>query len=240
MTSRRPRTRTKALTRLGFLTDVHGDLDALDDALAQLDRIGCDRVVCGGDVLDYGPHPEATLVRLRERGIPIVRGNHERWATESANAGAELDEDDEEDGRGWGRSRDREKHLASLPRGWRETVAGVRVAVRHGSPRSDMDGIDEGLSLVRAESFLEAVEADVLLVGHTHRALVLELPDGRILANPGALLRRPRAEFRQEGIPCPGQFGVLELPTKRFTVHRASDGAEVSIPRVALTNRRQP
>lgn len=172
MTSRRPKPTTKVTKRLGFLTDVHGDLEALDDALEQLERMGCGTIVCGGDVVDYGPSPEATLARLRERGIPIVRGNHERWATENAGAGAELDEDDsdESDAGEWGAFRDVEKHLAGLPRGWRESIAGVRVAVRHGSPRSDMDGIDASISLVRAESFLDAVEADVLLVGHTHRA----------------------------------------------------------------------
>lgn len=88
-----------------------------------------------------------------------------------------------------------------------------------------MDGSDASTSIVRAESFLDAVEADVRLIGHTHRALLLELPDGRVIANPGTLLRVTTRYLLDEGGPTPCQLGVLELPSKRFNVHRAKDGA---------------
>ena len=67
-----------------------------------------------------------------------------------------------------------------------------------------------------------------------------------MIANPGALLRDPahRAEtgamlFDPDSgkfVPMPpmegGTIGVLELPAKTFSVHRASDGAEVEVLRV--------
>ena len=72
------------MTRLAVISDVHADLHALRDALTQIDRLGCDQIVCCGDLVDYGKDPEETVALIREREIPCIRGNHERWALEPA------------------------------------------------------------------------------------------------------------------------------------------------------------
>jgi predicted phosphodiesterase len=238
--------------RLGFITDVHADVHALTDALAQMDRMGCDAIVCGGDLIDYGLFPSETIALLRTRKIPCVRGNHDRWAVGRGRAdAADAEPDDQaDDASGWDLSRKDVAFLAGLPKRWEAKLEGVRVAVHHASPRSDMDGIvADATTLPDARRWLEQAEADVLLVGHTHRAFAMETPSGAIIANPGALLRDPADDFREramiydpdarkfvaeEALPTPGTFGILELPAKRFTVHRARDGAEVEIARVSL------
>jgi len=48
-----------------------------------------------------------------------------------------------------------------------------------------------------------------------------------MVANPGALLRDPAS--RDDAVSTPGTFAVLELPSLRFSVHRAHDGTEVEI-----------
>jgi hypothetical protein len=52
----------------------------------------------------------------------------------------------------------------------------------------------------------------------------LVMPKGSIV-NPGSVLRQPPSS---EPLPASGTFGVLELPSRRFTVHRASDAAEIT------------
>ncbi len=254
------------MRRLGFITDVHADVHALQDALRELDRLGCDPIVCGGDVVDYGLFPEETLALLRRRKIPCVRGNHDRWmaARWRADEPDDLDDDndadaedaedaadaeDAEDASGSDLSPESLRYLAERPLAWDAILEDVDVAVRHGSPRGEMYGIVEAISLPDARRHLEKAEAEVPLVGHSHRAFVLELPAGALIANPGALLRDPAEDFRQramlydpgtgkfvaeDALPTPGTFGVLELPSKRFTVHRAKDGVEVDVPRVTL------
>jgi predicted phosphodiesterase len=64
-------------TRLGVISDVHGDFAPLRDALSQFDRLGIEEVVCAGDLLDWGPSPGRCLELLDERAIPCVRGNHD-------------------------------------------------------------------------------------------------------------------------------------------------------------------
>src|SRR6202042_525607 len=47
--------------------------------LAQIDRVGVDRLVCLGDVATLGPHPERVLATLEERGCPVILGNHDEF-----------------------------------------------------------------------------------------------------------------------------------------------------------------
>jgi hypothetical protein len=84
------------MARIAIMSDVHADLHALRDALGMIDALGCDRVVCADDVVDYGIFPEETISLVRERKIPCVRGNHDRWATSSGGALSH----DEQDGAG--------------------------------------------------------------------------------------------------------------------------------------------
>ena len=78
---------------------------------------------------------------------------------------------------------------------------------------------------------LDSAGADVLVVGHTHDAFSLAAGKGRIV-NPGACCSKTNA-FKQEGsfaVPDgyrQATFGVLELPSERFSVFRAADGVRV-------------
>ena len=103
--------------RLGIVTDVHGDVHALADALAQIDRLGCDQIVCCGDVVDYGLFPDETIDLLAGRRIPTVRGNHDRWAIEGSSA----------TGGGWDLSKASRRFLASLPTEWRIEHGGLSM-----------------------------------------------------------------------------------------------------------------
>jgi predicted phosphodiesterase len=42
------------MTRIAIISDVHADVRALTDALLRADRLGCDAIVCAGDLVDYG------------------------------------------------------------------------------------------------------------------------------------------------------------------------------------------
>ncbi len=90
-----------------------------------------------------------------------------------------------------------------------------------------MHGVMPDATADQLHEVLHAAEADVVVVGHTHRAMELRLGD-RLVLNPGALLRDPADGWERE-LPTPGTFGVLELPEKRWTVFRARTGGAVEI-----------
>lgn len=229
--------------RLAVFSDVHADAAALRDALARIAEMRCDAVVCAGDLVDYGTSPGETLALLEQSGIPAIRGNHDRWANGESAAR-----------RSWDVTPGSLAYLQGLPASWDTTIEGVRVALRHGTPRSDMRGIYPRYSSPgELRDFLDEANADVLIVGHTHIPFRIAVGE-RLIANPGALLREPgprmagrpllfdpaRGRFVAGPGPAGGTFGVLELPSRRFSVHRASDGSEaplitMSVPATGAT-----
>jgi predicted phosphodiesterase len=189
--------------RLAFITDVHADLHALEDALRLATAEGCSIVVCGGDVVDSGRYPNETIALLRARGIPTVRGNHERWAIDRETTAREagLFHQLTDESLEW---------LKTLPSEWTTVVRGVVVTVAHARPGNDFKGLEASMSDRELAGHLDRSGAQVLLVGHTHEVYVRRLPDGRLVANPGSLLRDPAPGI--ETLPSTGTMGILELP----------------------------
>jgi putative phosphoesterase len=211
---------------VGILADVHGDLQALDAALARLRKMGCDAILCAGDCIDFEVFGEEVIQRLKAEKAICIRGNHDRWAlrpdspeARAFTAGVEL-------------SREALAWLAALPAHWSAELEGVRVAMYHACPDNDMEGIQKETTPPELRRrLLEQARADVLIVGHTHDAFVLRAGRGRIV-NPGACCSKAYA-FKLSGsllVPDkfrPPTFGVLELPEMRFKVYRAVDGGRV-------------
>lgn len=65
--------------KIGVISDIHANLEAFRTVLAALDQERCDRIVCAGDVVGYGPCPQECVDLVRERRIPCIMGNHEYW-----------------------------------------------------------------------------------------------------------------------------------------------------------------
>ncbi len=121
--------------KLGLVSDIHGDPVALELAWAHLITMKVDRIVCAGDLVGYGPFPDRVVAFLKERQIPSVRGNHDRW-TVSRGPGA-VDEFG-----GGTPSHETLEYLGSLPADLL-IEAGTRIGVVvHGSPSSDMEFVN--------------------------------------------------------------------------------------------------
>src|SRR5918993_3012773 len=64
-----------------ILTDIHANLEAFDSCLADAKERGFDATLVLGDVVGYGPDPNAVIDRVRGlRPVAIVRGNHDKVA----------------------------------------------------------------------------------------------------------------------------------------------------------------
>ena len=202
------------MARLAVITDIHADVHALRDAIAQIDRLGVDRILCCGDLVDYGLFPDETLTLLRERRVIAIRGNHDRWALQHDTMSAtDLSEASHE-------------YLDSLPTGWRKLVDGARVVLAHARPGSDMQGIPADSTADELAAILDEAGADILIVGHTHVPFVRRLNDGRIVVNPGALLRDPAPGV---DVATPGTFAIIDVMLREVTVRKAKDGAVVPV-----------
>jgi len=63
--------------RVAVLTDVHGNLPALEAALASVEGHGVDELLCGGDLVGDGPRPDEVSALVEERAIPTIYGNYD-------------------------------------------------------------------------------------------------------------------------------------------------------------------
>ncbi|HEB66952.1 MAG TPA: metallophosphoesterase [Gammaproteobacteria bacterium] len=77
-TPEKNRANTAGAARLALIADVHGNLPALEAVLDFIAGQAVDRILVLGDVVGYGPHPQACVDRLRERDdVLVIRGNHD-------------------------------------------------------------------------------------------------------------------------------------------------------------------
>jgi len=65
--------------KIGFISDIHGNLEALEAVLKVLDEMKVRTIYCLGDIVGYGPDPSACLSLVRESCEVIIAGNHD-WA----------------------------------------------------------------------------------------------------------------------------------------------------------------
>src|SRR5689334_18537564 len=68
--------------RWGVISDVHANVHALDAVLAVLRREGVERILCAGDLVGYGPHPNECVERIAslDPAPVVIAGNHDLMA----------------------------------------------------------------------------------------------------------------------------------------------------------------
>lgn len=66
--------------RLAIISDIHSNLEALQQVLTHIDGANVDEIICLGDIVGYGPFPEECIRLVRQRCTSIVRGNHDAGA----------------------------------------------------------------------------------------------------------------------------------------------------------------
>ena len=69
------------MNRYGIFGDVHGNLEALEAVLADMEEQGVTHPLCLGDVVGYGANPGECVEVIRALGCPAVRGNHDDLVT---------------------------------------------------------------------------------------------------------------------------------------------------------------
>jgi len=66
--------------RWGIISDIHGNLEALEAVLGSINLSGIDKIICLGDIVGYGADPNRCTELIRERADITVIGNHDHAA----------------------------------------------------------------------------------------------------------------------------------------------------------------
>jgi predicted phosphodiesterase len=161
--------------RVAVISDIHGNLHALEAVLADIDRQAPDEIWCLGDVVGYGPRPNECVALTRERAALALCGNHDLAVVGSLSV-AEFSGDAAAAVR-WTQGELANEHAAWLrslsPSGTRDDVE-----LFHGSARDPV--WEYVLSEELALASLLQTTAPLVLVGHSHVALALSWDDESI------------------------------------------------------------
>jgi putative phosphoesterase len=163
--------------RVAALYDIHGNLAALDAVLADVDA---DVIVVGGDTV-LGPSPGETLERLRalDGDVRFIRGNADREVYDDKPGFAPPETLEHVRSR---LTTEQVDFLRTLPL----TVSIGRVLFCHATPRSDEEILTKISAEERWREALAAVDADVVVCGHTHVQFDRQIDDIR-LVNAGSV-----------------------------------------------------
>ena len=212
--------------KLLIVSDLHGNLAALKAVLAAEPQ--CDGVVFCGDLVDYGPHPVECLRRLKENADHAVRGNHdnavafdmdcrcletfrEYWVATRAWHRTLLDQAD------YG-------FLRRLPTLDEFEWEGKRFRLVHATPQGDLF---EYLNMDQWANRLGGVDADFVLLGHTH-VQGMRIFGGITVVNPGSVgLARDGG-----GKACYAIFqdGHVQLKQIHYDVERTVEARAAPLP----------
>jgi predicted phosphodiesterase len=170
--------------RIAVLSDIHGNLPALEAVLADIEKLGVDEVWCGGDVAWGGPWAHECIARVREAGWPTVRGNTDVWITGDPQTVTTAEDRAELEGMAQAHaiSPDDARWLVSLPLG--HSGPGSLLLV-HATPQSAFAGPMPDAPA--AEFAPYEGQAAIVVYGHVHRAFVRRLVDGTIVCNTGSV-----------------------------------------------------
>lgn len=209
---------------VAVITDIHGNLPALEAALVRIEGLEIERIYCGGDLVGYGPRPNEVCALIAERDIPTIYGNYDyAISRDHEDCGcAYITPHDRELGQQsveWTleHTDDRSKHfMRNLPFDLHFKVGATAVHLVHGSPRKVNEYLFEDKPASLYERLAKAETDEVLVFGHTHKPWVHDFGGVRFV-NCGSV-GKPK-----DGDPR-GAFAILS-PTQ--------EGVDVTIKRVS-------
>jgi predicted phosphodiesterase len=165
---------------LAIISDIHSNKEALDAVLEAIAAMAVDAIWCLGDIVGYGPDPDACTLEVLARSAQVVRGNHDKavvglieldWFNGIAREAAL-----------WSRKNASEETLAALrglPKGPVELEE--RVVICHGTPVDEDEymlsysAVEESLTWIDSR----ASPALICFHGHSHLPMVIERQSGR-------------------------------------------------------------
>lgn len=176
--------------KIAVLADIHGNIAALRQVLAQARDEQSERLFVLGDMVGYYYAARDVIRSLKEWPMDAIRGNHERSFAETLLS----DEAGELYRKRYGSALDVAREtldqqdidwLAALPDRTEARLGNLRFELCHGSPRN----ADEYVYPNAAMDVLDAcriADRDMILMGHTHYPMLLAKPKP-VLVNPGSV-----------------------------------------------------
>ena len=189
--------------KIAIISDIHGNIDALESVLRDIEKENCSKIFCLGDLVMAGPEPKETLNKIHEimqsKDFHIIQGNTDKMLsvfsfdtyneilnTNAVMASAYLADSqilNEED----------KTFLKNLCVQEEIKLFGIKILLVHGSPRKNNENIYPNLKIEEVEEIIAGTNADIIFCGHTHIPCGYQTNTEQTIINVGSV-GRPFAE----------------------------------------------
>ena len=190
------------MPNIACISDIHGNLLALKAVLADIKSIGCDTVLCTGDLVGYGPFPNEVIDEIRSQNIQTVMGNYdEAVGFKLPVCGCHIDDPVQkrysDHALKWTidhTSAQSREYLRSLPEQLSLDISGKKLLIVHAS----VDSLNENIYAAdeeRISDLLGGMEEDIYIYGHTHFPYIKKRAD-KLIVNAGSVGRPKQGDTR--------------------------------------------
>lgn len=196
--------------RVGVISDIHGNINALDAVLKELENRNIDKIICLGDLIGGAPKSEQVvqkMITIKDKSI-VVRGNREKYIIE----GMPLVVHDEKmkinneqlEYQEWLKnqlSESSKEYIYSLPKEIIYEDEGKKIYISH-YPMNEDGSFRKHIKKANVkenEEMFSGINADIYLYGHTHAEIYNE-QNNKLYINPGALGCPEKTNYATYGI----------------------------------------
>ncbi len=173
--------------KIAVLSDIHANLQALEKVIEDAEEHKVDIFLNAGDSIGFGPYPNEVIELLCEKNMLSVLGNYDSEVIE----GKAKAKGEKKVALKFARkelAKSCECYLYSLPRELHFEIAGKKLFVTHGSPKSIEEHIYHDTPDKQLKSLADEAGADVIILGHSHEQFWKQV-NGASFVNPGSVGR---------------------------------------------------
>jgi protein phosphatase len=180
------------MDKIAIISDVHGNITALNEVLKDIEKRNINRIMCLGDMLIKCSSPKECVEKIFSKCEVVVKGNCEERAVEDPRI-------DEHIWNGNKLDNVQKEKIKNLPLSYDFYMSGYKIRIMHASPNSiheksyfwnfDNDFDNRINIMFKNTDYLKNIgktEPDIVIFGHIHKPLIIRRKE-KTLINPGAI-----------------------------------------------------
>ena len=183
--------------KIGIITDIHSNIQALKAVLNEFDRIKVDKIICCGDIIGIGINPEESVQELFKRKDMLisVQGNHEQYLLnglpKNVHDNKRKMSKEEIENHIWNHNKLSEqsiKFLGELKLFENIEIEGKKILIVHYPQKNNgtYKKYIKNPTVLESKEMFKEYDADIFLFGHTHKYSINEI-DNKLYINTGSL-----------------------------------------------------